>query len=151
MSKRQSAFQIAVTNTPDIAECYQPGLQGLGPHSNKIELSDTRQCSGSVDLDTCTTHKYSQENRWDYFFCYKNEVFFVEVHSANTGEVSTVSNKLQWLKDWLEREAPEIKKLKAKKNAFIWIQSKKFNIPRKSPQYLRVIQEGMKPIPRLKL
>lgn len=118
MSKVKKAetnhFKTAVENTPDIANCYQVGLRGLGAYSNKVQLSDTSKCSGSVDIDACTTEKYPQSNRWDYGLCYREKVYFMEVHTANTGEVSTVIRKLQWLKDWLNREAPELNKLKAK-------------------------------------
>ena len=124
-----NAFQKAVQNTPDIANCYQKGLKGLGVHSSKIEISETTLCAGSVDIDTCTTAKYPQSNRWDYALCYKKEVFFVEVHGAKTDEVGTVLKKLQWLKAWLNAETPEINKLKAKSQTpFVWIQSNGFHI-----------------------
>ena len=120
-------FKTAVENTPDIANCYQVGLQALGKYSKKIELDDTMLCSGSVDIDACTKAKYPQSSRWDYALCYKAEVFFVEVHTANSTEVGAVLNKFQWLKDWLNNEAPEINKLKAKSQTpFVWIQSKNF-------------------------
>jgi hypothetical protein len=59
-------FRKAVEDTPDIANCYQVGLRGLGAYSSKVQLSDTSKCSGSVDIDACTTTKYPQSNRWDY-------------------------------------------------------------------------------------
>jgi hypothetical protein len=147
-----NAFKTGVESTPDIANCYQSGLRGLGVHSHKIELSQTTLCSGSVDIDTCTTTKYPQSNRWDYALCYNKEVFFVEVHGAKTDEVGTVLKKLQWLKDWLNEEAPEINKLKAKSQTpFIWIQSNGFHILRNSKQYRQASQAGIKPIAKLVL
>jgi len=71
-------------------------------------------------------------------------------HSANTSEVRTVLNKLQWLKDWLNQHATEINKLKAYK-PFYWIQSKGFAIPKTSPQYRAAANAGIKPIPKLNL
>lgn len=144
-------FKHAVEATDDIKKCYQKGLQGLGAHSAKIELSDTTKCEGSVDLDSCITAKYPQSNRWDYFFSYKGEIYFVEVHSANTAEVSVVLKKLQWLKDWLQNQAPEINKLKAKNTPYYWIQSKGFNIPKTSTQFRIITQAGLKPIAKLSL
>ena len=110
---KANSFKKAVDNTPEIAKCYQSGLQALGSYSKKIELKDTSLCSGSIDIDACTRTHYPEDNRWDYALCYNSKVYFVEVHSANTGEVSTVFKKLTWLKDWLNHKAPEINKLKA--------------------------------------
>jgi hypothetical protein len=147
-----SAFQTAVENTPDVATCFQVGLRALGQHSQKIALDDTSLCEGSLDIDGCTTRLYPNENRWDYALSYNSEVFFVEVHTANTTEVSTVLRKLQWLKDWLVSEAPEINALKATKHfPYYWIQSSGFDILKTSPQYRRIVQAGLKPIARLNL
>jgi hypothetical protein len=150
--KSGNLFKKAVENTPDIANCYQSGLQPLGKYSKKIELIETTLCSGSVEIDECTKAKYPNDPRWDYALCYNSEVFFVEVHTANTSEVGAVLNKLQWLKDWLNNEAPEINKLKAKSQTpFVWIQSNNFKIPERSSQYRQAIQAGIKPIAKLSL
>jgi hypothetical protein len=149
--KNSNLFKIAVENTPDIANCYQSGLQALGKYSKKIDLAETTLCSGSVEIDECTKAKYPNDPRWDYALCYNSEVFFVEVHTANTSEVNAVLNKLQWLKDWLNKEAPEINKLKAKNQPYIWIQSNDFHIPKTSPQYRLAVQKGIKPIAKLSL
>jgi len=144
---KASAFKKAVEGTPDIAKAHKNGLQALGSYSTKVKLGNTSECSGSVDLDETTKPKYPQDNRWDYIFCYKKEVFFIEVHSANTGEVSTVLRKLQWLKDWLNTKAPEINKLKCKKiGPYFWVQSNGFHIPAGSPQHRQAVQNGIKPV-----
>lgn len=145
-------FQQAVTDTPDVTASFKAGLTAFGKYSNKIELSDTKQCNGSLDIDSAVTAKYPNDNRWDYALSYKSKVYFVEVHSANTGEVSTVLNKLRWLKDWLNTQAPEIDKLKVVDvTPYYWIQSGKFNILPNSPQFRRCVQEKLKPIPKLSL
>lgn len=144
-------FKEAVEATEEIKNCYQNGLKALGNYSNKIQLGDTKKCEGSVDIDECVKAKYPQDNRWDYVFSYKGEVFFVEVHSAYTNEVSVILKKLQWLKDWLNREAPEIKSLKAKGQAFYWIQSNGYHILPKSSQSRLLAQEGLKIKPIAKL
>ena len=151
-AKTVNSFKSAVEKTPDIAPCFQAGLQALGKHSKKIELEETLLCSGSVDIDACTTAKYPQSSRWDYALCYKSEVFFVEVHTANTREVTAVLNKLKWLKDWLNAQAPEINKLKAKSQSpFIWLQSNNFKLLGGSKQYKAAIQAGIKPMAKLTL
>lgn len=94
-------FKEAVEATPEIKNCYQPGLQALGSYSTKIELLNNRECNGSVEIDECVRPNYPTANRWDYVVSYKSAAYFIEVHSAETSEVSVVLTKLQWLKDWL--------------------------------------------------
>jgi len=149
-SQKTNPFKKAVEATPDIANCYQPGLQALGKYSQKINLQSSSNCSGSVDIDACTTLLYPNDNRWDYVFAYKSKVYFIEVHSANTSEVNTVLRKLQWLKDWLTMHAPEIKKLNASQ-PYYWIQSGKFDILPSSPQGRLIALKGLRPIPKLNL
>jgi hypothetical protein len=147
-----SAFKKAVEHTADVANCYQAGLGALGKHSAKIKVSVPAALQGSVDIDACTTHLYPHANRWDYVFAYNGEAFFVEVHSGNTSEVSTVLKKIQWLKDWLRQRAPAINQMKARsKPAYYWIQSKKFAIPKNAPQYRAIVGAGLKPVSQLSL
>lgn len=146
--QNDNLFRLAVEATEDVANCYHPGLQALGNYSKKIELTASK-CNGSLDIDSCTIAKYPQENRWDYAISFNSQVYFVEVHSANTAEVSTVLKKLQWLKDWLAREAPEIKKLQAPGLAFYWLQSKSFDILPGSSQARQLAIARLRPIPKL--
>jgi len=150
MKQSKKHFEQIVKETAEITHGYQIGLKAFGQHSKKILLNDNRACEGSVDIDTCTQAIYPESHRWDYCFSYKNEIYFVEVHSADTGEVSTVENKLRWLKNWLQQKAPEINKRKAK-NAFYWIQSNGFHIKPNSPQFRRLVTAGLKPISKLEL
>ena len=151
MAKRNNnTFKKAVEATPDIENCYQPGLKSLGVHSSKITLDNTSLSEGSVDIDTCVTSKYPNDSRWDYCLSYKGKTYFVEVHTANTREVGAVLKKLQWLKDWLISNAPELIKLKAKQ-PFYWIQSGNYSILPNSKQERRMAQVGLKPIPKLHL
>jgi len=145
-------FKQAVEATPDVATGFRTGLTALGAYSSKVTVSDTNQLQGSIDIDTCTKAQYPNDNRWDYAFAYKGEAFFIEVHSANTSEVSTVLRKLQWLKDWLNHQAPEINKLKTTKmHPFYWIQSKNFAILPNSRQARAAAVAKLMPIPRLNL
>lgn len=152
MSKKRKpqigVFQRAVIATPDITNCYQPGLRALGGNSSKIQLSGAAE--GSVDIDACTANKYPNANRWDYTFGFKSQAYFVEVHSANTGEASTVIAKLNWLKQWLHQHAKPLNAIKADK-PFYWIQSNGFHILPQSRQYRLVVKEGIKPIAKLVL
>jgi hypothetical protein len=157
MSKKKASptkrklFKQAVEETPDIAKGFQEGLKAMGKHSNKVVvIRSTHDLQGSVNIDECTEHLYPHENRWDYAFSYQDEVYFVEVHSAHTREVSTVLKKLQWLKDWLHSKAPELRKLQAKK-PYYWIQSDKFAILKTSPQYRKATEQGLLPKPNLQV
>lgn len=124
----------------------------MGNYKTRVEVPATSLLQGSVDIDAATTALYPQANRWDYAFAYNSEVYFIEVHSAHTSEVRTVIRKFEWLKSWLHHHAPEINKLKATKtHPFYWIQSKNFQIPKNSPQYLVATQANLKPISRLVL
>lgn len=148
--KKQNPFQKAVQNTSEISGGYESGLKALGRYSNKIMLSDPMQCEGSVDIDKCVESLYPQDSRWDYAIGYAGKAYFVEVHSADTGEVAAVEKKLAWLKTWLRTAAPELSAIKGNK-PFYWIQSGKFDILKTSPQYKRVVALGLLPIARLTL
>jgi hypothetical protein len=143
-------FSQAVAATPDIENCFHPGLRAFGVHSAKIVLSDNSSCNGSVNIDTCLSGKHPNTNRWDYCFGFNNEAVFVEVHPANTSDVDTMLNKLQWLKDWLTYVAPELNRIKAE-TPYYWIMSGKYNILPNSPQARRIANAGLKPKAKLNL
>ena len=150
--KKTLGFEQAVQATPDVANCYQAGLQGLeSRHRSKIIFTDHALCNGSLNIDACTVSLYPRDSRWDYAIGYAGEVYFVEVHSAETGEVRAVLLKLQWLKDWLLAEAPAIKELKSKHQPFIWIQSGRYSIPKNAPQVRILVKAGLRPISHLEL
>jgi len=146
-------FKKAVEETPEVKNCYCEGKSGiLNNERNKIEFADNRKCEGSLFIDKSLNDQglYPHDNRWDYAIAYDGEVFFFEVHSANTSEVSTVLRKLVWLKDWLVQKAPEINALKARsKTPFYWVQSNGYHILRNSAQERLVNQKGLKPISKL--
>jgi hypothetical protein len=145
-------FKQAVEATEEITTGFRLGLSAFGKYSNKIEVRDTTLIQGSIDIDECTRLLYPNDNRWDYAFAYNSEVYFVEVHSANSTEVKVVVKKFKWLMNWLNAKAPEISKLRAKSRPpFYWIQSKNFQIPKNSPQYRAAKQSGLLPIPKLVL
>ncbi|MFN4313280.1 MAG: hypothetical protein ACK4E0_03230 [Chitinophagaceae bacterium] len=151
--KKVNKFKEAVENTQQVNTAYCVGLQALKKVDRaKIELRESGNCEGSLDIDTTVVQQYPQSNRWDYCLSYKGEVFFVEVHSANTGEVSTVIRKLQWLIDWLNQQAPAINSLKAtSRHPFYWVQSNGFHILPNSSQYRQVIQHKIRPVAKLVL
>ena len=141
------SFKDAVEKTPEISSGYKAGLSALGSHSKKIIIPEGVNVGGSVDIDKETVSLYPGENRWDYAFSCNGKVYYVEVHSANTSEVSTVIRKLQWLKSWLATKAPELVKLTDyRRGPFYWIQSSNFQIPPHCPQYKKAISNKLLPI-----
>lgn len=142
------SFQTAVTNTLEIRNCYQQGLKALGAHSTLINVRDTRSCDGSVNLDDCLVKSRPNDNRWDYCFAYKGEAYFVEVHPADTSNVETVINKLNWLKAWLITHAPAINFLKAA-TPFHWIHTGSSHILAGSKQYRLAAEHKILPKARL--
>lgn len=106
----------------DVAACLEPGLQALGKYSRWIEGDELGYIEGSVDIDTCLTKKYPQDNRWDYAFGLKNRLYYVEFHHLTDSEVSVVIAKYSWLKDWQNRQ-PNPHELKAN-SSYYWIVTK---------------------------
>lgn len=141
------AFKKAVEKTPDVCKGYKAGLGALGKYAAKISVPDPAKIEGSLDIDGETVRLYPDANRWDYAICYDGEVFYMEVHSAYTSEVSRVLKKLDWLKWWLNAKAPRIHKLTTKTHQpYYWVQSEKFAIIKHSPQYRAVVAKKLLPI-----
>lgn len=111
-----SKFELAVTNTPDIAGGYKNGLQAFGRNSSFVEVDDIKKLEGSVDIDECTKELYPDEPRWDYALGYDGKAYFIEVHPASTSDVKTVIEKAKWLDGLLNAKAKELKALKAGNN-----------------------------------
>lgn len=145
------SFRKAVEATPDISKEFNQGIQALGSYSELVIPAYTRYLEGSVDIDSATKSIYPTEPRWDYAIAYSGEVYFIEVHPAISSEVAIVIKKLEWLKNWLKNKAPEIEKLRKKENAYYWIQSKSFSIPKNSRQYRIAKKNGLLPIGKLRL
>ncbi len=152
-SKKRKTFKQAVKVTVEVQNCFQEGKLAIKKNERiKVELSDPQLGGGSLFIDQCLISQglYPNANRWDYAIDYNGEVFFFEVHSANSSEVSAVLNKLDWLKVWLLQKAPEINAIKAK-SPFYWVQSNGYHILPNSRQERTVIQKGLKPVSRLVL
>ena len=152
---RENTFQKAVNDTPQVSACYKEGKQAiLGKERDKIQLTDATKCGGSLFIDECLINKklFPNDHRWDYAIDYDGEVFFFEVHSAKTDEVSTIIKKLEWLKQWLREHAPNINSLRAtSKTPYYWVQSNGYHILKNSAQERLIQQKGLKPIAKLKL
>jgi hypothetical protein len=142
MEGRTVSFADVVRNTPEIAECLKAGLQALGANRGKIIVNSTGDLKGSVDIDTCVKDNYPNEHRWDYVLGYKDHIYYVEVHPANTGEVKIIIEKLDWLKQWRKRSAPRLEAAQHS-STYHWISSGKTAIAKRS-RYRRILaQKGI--------
>lgn len=134
------SFQKAIENTPLLKNSFKNGLQALSSNSNKVKPLDTKKCEGSVDIDTTVKSIYPNASRWDYAVGYDGKTYFIEVHSAKTDEVNCFLNKLQWLKDFLIKDAPE---LNQEPKSFHWIASNGNHILSGSSQARKLAQKGI--------
>lgn len=159
-------FKKAVEDAPyPVNRAYHRGKQALeNKHRGKVSCTDSRRLTGSIFLDSALEKVpgYADKPRWDYGLGYKPEkgkgqecAVWVEVHSAKTSEVSAVLKKLQWLRDWLNTEAEQLRKmtLLAKDGfRFVWIASSRVDIPLNSPKARLLNTKGIsKPQKRLSL
>lgn len=130
MSKKQNskrrpiaecAFKEAVEATPEVANGYRTGLQAIeSVDRNAVKLMDNRKADGSLNIDKETKCLYPNDSRWDYAIGYDDKVFFVEVHPANTSNISEMAKKKEWLKQWLKSKAPLLDALPSGNPRFLW-------------------------------
>lgn len=119
------AFRMAVEGTPDVANGYCPGLQALeNVDKTAVKLNDKRKVDGSLNIDKETKLLYPNDPRWDYAVGYDGKVFFVEVHPANTSNISEMEKKKEWLKKWLKSKAPLLDALPSGHPRFLWVATK---------------------------
>lgn len=133
MSGQMNVFQAAVLASPDVSYGYCKGLKALKNNSSMLKVSDTRKLQGSVDIDESTKKLYPEDARWDYAVGYGDKAYFVEVHPANTSNVSEIINKASWLEWWLKEKAKELGKIR--NDALFWIPTGKVAILPNSPKF----------------
>lgn len=142
------SFKSAIENTPLLEKAFKNGLHALGSNSSKVKPTDTNKCEGSVDIDIAVKSIYPNASRWDYALGYDGKTHFIEVHSAKTDEVKPVLNKLQWLKDFLSNDAPNLNK---EPKHFHWIASSGNHILPNSSQARQLAKSGIKVVRQLTL
>ena len=139
-----------------VKSAYEPGKRALPKlHAKKISCAADQRIHGSIFLDDALkgVKKHSQASRWDYGLGYTNPAgkefaIWVEVHTASTDEVRTVIRKMDWLRDYLDSEAPALRKLTPALNGnpdpFVWIASNGNHILKNSPQARLLAQSGLR-------
>lgn len=110
-----------VKGIESIKHCFKQNLDAI-PSKDKKVITGTGFC-GSVHLDECQSGTRPQgQKRWDYIICHDKKLYFVEVHSPDTGEVSVVIKKAEMLKDFLNGKGATLKQMQAKA-PFFWVGS----------------------------
>lgn len=138
------SFKQIIQSIHTISKCFRNGLQALGSNSSKLRPADTRNCKGSIDIDSCLAVSNPNDSRWDYMVGYDQNVYFIEIHPAYTSEVDTVINKLVWLKGWLNQDGLPIKlSFEPQNTAYHWIASGKITILKNSVYARRLAQSGL--------
>lgn len=116
-------FRDAVAETPGVATAYQPGIQAL-EGADRRRLLHAQTATGSLALDEALKRspQHAQAARWDYGIGLPgpagDQVLWLEVHPASSGEADAVLKKLTWLRAWLRSEAPALGRLPAR---FYWL------------------------------
>ena len=147
MTRRsQARVDANATFTDAIEEAthlrFLPGLQAIKQGEGKGQVSGKSATNilGSVAIDDDCRAAYPTASRWDYAIGYSrsNEAiaYFVEVHSAETSEVSTVERKLLWLKGFLAEQSQ--RKLADLSAEYHWVASGRINIPHHTPQFRKL-------------
>lgn len=145
-----NAFRQAVEATAEIADGYCQGLQALRANATTVTAENTLHLEGSVDIDACVHNLYPNDSRWDYAIGYEGKSYFLEVHPANTSNVSEMLNKAKWLKGWLQDKALPLKNIAAGKTLY-WVPSGKCKILPGSPESKRLAQSHIRIVKPLRL
>jgi len=133
-------FCEKVDATPEISGCGQAGLQAIkGGDRAKFVCDDTRKIEGSVDIDTCVKKRYPEGNRWDYAVGYSGRVYFVEIHPADTKNISEMEKKLSWLKQWLKDQKSPL----SEGASYHWVASGRVNITPSGNKLKSLVAKGL--------
>lgn len=133
-------FENAVKDALDSLK-FCPGLGAIENKDRaKFQSQDSRSVVGSVNIDKDIQPLYPCEYRWDYAVGYCSngieKVYFVEIHSAITSEVSCVIRKAKALREWAQKKAPKLWNMqRGVPGKLHWIASGNINIPKNTPQY----------------
>jgi hypothetical protein len=141
------SFEKAVQATPSVSAAYEKGLRALREvDRNRITCRNSRTITGSLDLDTTLRSTHPNATRWDYAIGLVHEkgrdrVCWIEVHPASSRHVREVLDKFEWLKEWLQTEAPP---LDALPSAFVWVASGSVSLPPGDTKRNLLAQRGIR-------
>ena len=146
--KAPNPFRQAVLNTPGLGGgAYCPGLRALtNKHRARVKPGEV-QILGSVNIGQALHQRYPNKPIWDYAIGVqkgnKPYAIWVEVHPANTSNVSEVLSKLRWLKEWLNSQALQLLKLTPEQEAYHWVATNGVRIALTTQQARQLAQAGL--------
>jgi hypothetical protein len=131
-----SRFHAAVDAADHLQ--WRAGLQAVKPGEGKGLISaNAAHLLGGACIDHDCRAAHPRSARWDYVIgverSAKPVAHFIEVHSAETCEVSKMADKLAWLRTYLEAPAQSL--LAKLQREYHWVASGRINIPKNTPQY----------------
>ncbi|HOY13810.1 MAG TPA: hypothetical protein PLY70_11745 [Saprospiraceae bacterium] len=122
--KQPKSFEDLVKEIQSIKDCYKKSLDALETKDKADIKSIEGAFCGSVYLDGCQTGKrVIGEKRWDYIICHDSKLYFVEVHSAQTKNITELEGKAKMLKNFLDGEGSALKTMKDPGFSNIWLVS----------------------------
>jgi hypothetical protein len=140
-------FKQAVEATPSIQDQYCAGLGALvGNHSGCVRCANARRFKGSVNLDEALQPTLPNANRWDYGIGFskgkRESAVWVEVHPASSSSITTMLDKLAWLREWLQNQAPVLRQMT--EGDYYWVATDgTVSITANSPQAKRLAAAGL--------
>lgn len=117
----------------------KPHLDALGRGDrSKLSVKVNTTLLGSVNIDDNCKITHPQAARWDYLVGIDRKgsaiAHYIEVHGAHSCDVSTIADKLEWLKSFLAKHP----KLDALPRQVHWVASGAVKIPKHVPEYRRL-------------
>jgi hypothetical protein len=136
----KETFREAISTCPPLR--LREGLQAIKKSEGKGQISaaNLEQLLGSVAIDDDCLSEHPNASRWDYLVGYDRNgqaiAHFIEVHYAETSDVSVVEKKFDWLQTYLGSAGHE--QLKSLPAEYHWVASGRVNIPQHLPQYKKL-------------
>jgi hypothetical protein len=99
-----------------------------------------------VDVDSALQAHQPHAHRWDFAIGYRHSnlqqefVYWVEVHTAEDGEVNVVLDKVRWLRNWLANDGGLLNRFK---RDFVWISSGATSFTLGAPQRKQFSELGL--------
>ncbi len=129
-----------------LASAIKPGLQGMGQHSARVDGAIRATFADSIDLDEATRPEHPNDNRWDYLLGHSttSNIVAVEVHSAETSQVSVVIEKKERSRAHLRAHLAS----GAGVAAWFWVASNAVDLVPFDKVSIRLTQNGIKMVGR---
>lgn len=127
-------FREKVKRTFKGKNCLRNGLQAIkNEYKSRINVKNPRELKGSVNIEICVGG-----GRWDYVIGYKDDVYFIEIHTATkSSEIDIVIEKARWLRNWKENTPFK------KDNKLYWISPGKVGFSQNSTHFRKLRIEGI--------